>query len=59
MARYMNFEYDMFNQCAINNQFVVNVKCPPSNLMFGSGSSVGNGGPPGENRDGPLVSKCK
>ena len=43
----MNFEYVMFNQCAINNQSVVHVTYPPSNLMFGSGSIVGNDDPLG------------
>ena len=34
MAHYMNFEYVMFNQCAINNQSVVHVTYPPSNLIL-------------------------
>ena len=32
----------MMNQCAINNASVVNIYYPPSNLMFGSGSTVGS-----------------
>ena len=54
----MNFEYVMFNQCAINNQSVVHVTSPPSNLMFGSGSIVGNDDPlggQGHNGGGLLV----
>ena len=51
----MNFEYVMFNQCAINNQSVVHVTYPPSNLMFGSGSIVGNDDHNGVGGDGGLL----
>ena len=47
MAHYMNFKHFMFNQCAKYNQSVVNVHCLPSDLMFGSVSTVENGGIPG------------
>ena len=45
MVYYMQFTHCMFNQSAINNHAVINMQCPPYNVMFGS--NLGAGGLPG------------
>ena len=41
MVYYMQFTHCMFNQSAINNHAVINMQCPPYNVMFGSNLGAG------------------